>query len=166
MSVCLPVRLELVSTITQQGFHLETLFSHRMCIRRPSRGLYKMGSIDLDLQGHFGLKLTDFRNFDGFYAITRQGFDRESPFSHRMWILGPFITLSKMGSIDLDLQGNFLSNVYIVISQERIDRLTSDENHLDRWVTEKNWMLKIGPIEKSIIVMLLICMVYWLRAEG
>ena len=56
-------KFELVCAITQQGFHLETLFPHRMCIRRPSRGLYKMGSIDFDLQGHFGLKLTDFCKF-------------------------------------------------------------------------------------------------------
>ena len=93
--------------ITRQGFDRESPFSHRMCILGPLRSLLKMGSIDLDLQGHFGLKLTDFRNFDGFYAITRQGFDRESPFSHRMCILGSFRTLSKMGSIDLDLQGHF-----------------------------------------------------------
>ena len=73
----------------------------------PLRTLLKMGSIDLDLQGHFGLKLTDFRKFELVCAITRQGFDLESPFSHRMCILGPFRTLLKMGSIDLDLQGHF-----------------------------------------------------------
>jgi hypothetical protein len=78
-----------------------------MCILGPLRSLLKMGSIDLDLRGHFGLKLTDFRNFDGFYAITRQGFDRESPFLHRMCILGPLRSLLKMGSCDLDLQGHF-----------------------------------------------------------
>ena len=66
-----------------------------------------MGSIDLDLQGHFGLKLTDFRKFELVCAITHQGFDLESSFSHRMCILGPFRTLLKMGSIDLDLQGHF-----------------------------------------------------------
>ena len=63
----------------------------------------KMGSIDLNLQGQFGLKLTDFLKFENVNAITRQGFDRESPFSHRMCILGPFRTLLKMGLIDLDL---------------------------------------------------------------
>ena len=62
-----------------------------------------MGVIDHDRQGHFGLKLANFRKFEPVLAKTRQGFDRESPFSH----LGPFRTLLKMGSIDLDLQGNF-----------------------------------------------------------
>ena len=71
------------------------------------RTLLEMGSIDLDLQGHFGLKLTDFRKFERVHAVTRQGFDPESPFSHRMCVLGPFRTLSKMGSIDRDLQGHF-----------------------------------------------------------
>ena len=33
---------------------------------------------------------------------------------------------------------SFTSNVYIDISQERVDRLTSGENYFDRWVTEKN----------------------------
>ena len=66
-----------------------------------------MGSIDLDLQGHFGLKLTDFCQFELVCAITRQGSDLETPYSHGMCILGPFITLLKMGSIDLDLQGHF-----------------------------------------------------------
>ena len=66
-----------------------------------------MGSIDLDLQGHFGLKLTDFRKCERVHAITRQGFDRESPFPHIMCILGPFRTLLQMGSIGLDLLGHF-----------------------------------------------------------
>ena len=100
-------KFERVHAITRQGFDRESPFSHRMCILGPLRTLLKMGSIDLDLQGHFGLKLTDFRKFERVHAITRQGFDRESPFSHRMCILGPFRTLSKMGSIDLDLQGHF-----------------------------------------------------------
>ena len=100
-------KFELVCAITRQGFDLESPFLHRMCILGPFRTLLKMGSIDLDLQGHFGLKLTDFRKFELVCAITRQGFDLESPFLHRMCILGPFRTLLKMGSIDLDLQGHF-----------------------------------------------------------
>ena len=36
--------------------------------------------------------------------ITRQGFELESPNSHIMCILGPFQTLLKVGSIDLDIQ--------------------------------------------------------------
>ena len=96
-----------VQAITRQGFDPESPFSHRMCILGPSRLLLKMGSIDLDLQGHFGLKLTYFCKFDCVHAVTHQGFDQESPFLHRMCILGPFRTLLKMGSIDLDLQGHF-----------------------------------------------------------
>ena len=67
----------------------------------------KMGSIDLDLQGNFGLKLIDFRKFELVSMITRQGFDLESLFLHRMCILGPFRTLLKIGLIHLDLQGPF-----------------------------------------------------------
>ena len=66
-----------------------------------------MGLIDLDLQGHFGLKLVNFRKFELVCAITRQGFELESPFLHIMCILGPFSALLKMGLIDLDLQGHF-----------------------------------------------------------
>ena len=91
-------KFDRVHAITRQGFDRESPFSHRMCILIPLRTLLEMGSIDLDLQGHLGLKLTDFRKFERVLAITRQGFDRESPFSHRMCILGPFRTLSKMGS--------------------------------------------------------------------
>ena len=72
-----------------------------------SKAAFENGVIDLDLQGHFGLKLTHFRKFELVYAITSQGLELESPFSHRMCILGPFRTLLKMGSIDLDLQGHF-----------------------------------------------------------
>ena len=100
-------KFELVRAITRQGFELESPFLHRMCILGPFSTLLKMGSIDLDLQGHFGLKLIDFRKFELVRAITRQGFELESPFLHRMCILGPFRTLLKMGSIDLDLQGHF-----------------------------------------------------------
>ena len=66
-----------------------------------------MGPIDHDLQGHLGLKLTDFRKFELVCAITQQGFDLETPFLHRMCILGPIRILFKMGSIDFDLQGHF-----------------------------------------------------------
>ena len=66
-----------------------------------------MGSIELDLQGHFGLELTNFRKIEHVHAITRQGFELESPNSHRMCILGPSGTLLEMGWIDLDLQGHF-----------------------------------------------------------
>ena len=107
-SVCLSVRRSmLVRTITRQGFDLATPSLHRVCILGPSSALLKMGLIDLDLQGNFGLKRVNFRKFELVCAITRQGFDLKSPFLHRMCILGPFRTLLKMGSIDLDLQGHF-----------------------------------------------------------
>ena len=71
-----------------------------------------MGSIDLNLQGHFGLKLIDFRKFELASAITRQGFNR-------MCILGPSRTLLKIGSIDVDFQGHFgLSAIGYEISAE------------------------------------------------
>ena len=60
----------LVRTITRQGFKLESPNSHIMCILGPYRTLLKMGSIDLDLQGHFGLRLTDFRKFELVCAIN------------------------------------------------------------------------------------------------
>ena len=64
-----------------------------MCILGASRTLLKMGSIDHDLQGNFGLKLTDFRKCELVCAITREGFDLETPYLHGMCILGPFRTL-------------------------------------------------------------------------
>ena len=89
-------KFERVHSITRQGFDRESPFSHRMCILIPLRTLLEMGSIDLDLQRHYGLKLTDFRKFEHVHAITRQGFDRESSFSHRMCVLGPLRTLLKI----------------------------------------------------------------------
>ena len=89
-SVCRPSVEILVCAITQQGFDLESPSSHRMCIWGPFSALLKMGSIDLDLQGHFGLKRVNFHKFELVCAITQQGFDLESPSSHRMCILGPF----------------------------------------------------------------------------
>ena len=64
--------------------------------------------------------------------ITQQGLELDLQIRTECVSWDPSEPLSKMGSIDLDLQGHFSSNVYIVISQERVDRLTSDENHLDR----------------------------------
>ena len=64
-SVCLSVRrTKLVHAITRQGFDRESPFSHRMCILGLLITLLEMGLIDLDLQGHFGLKLTGFRKFE------------------------------------------------------------------------------------------------------
>ena len=79
-----------------------------------------------------GLKRINFSKFGLFRTITRQGFDLESLLLHRMCIFGPFRTPLKMGSTNIDLQGNFcqmfnninkyfLSNIYIAISQDRVD---------------------------------------------
>ena len=46
-----------------------------------------MGVIDHDLQGHFGLKLTNFRKFEPGRTITHQACKLESPFL-LMCILG------------------------------------------------------------------------------
>ena len=127
--------MELVCTITRQGFELESPNSHRMCILGPYRMLLKMGLIDLDLQGHFGLKLTNFCKFELGRTITHQGFKLESPYSLIMCILGP--SIEKRVNWPWPSR-SFTSNVYITISQEQVDRLTSDENYFDRWVTEKN----------------------------
>ena len=97
----------LVYAITHQGVDLETPYSHGVCILGPFRTLLKMGSIDLDRQGHFGLKFTDICKFELVCAIIRQGFDLERSFLHRMCILVSFKDLLKMGSIDLDLQSHF-----------------------------------------------------------
>ena len=78
-----------------------------MCILGPFSALLKMGLIDLDLQGHFGLKRVHFHNFELVCTITQQGFDLDTSSSHRMCILGSFSALLKMGLIDLDLQGHF-----------------------------------------------------------
>ena len=77
-------RSMLVCAITRQGFDLEAPFSHRMCILGPFSTLLKMGSIDLDLQGNFGLKLTNLCKSELVCTIIRQGFNLESSFSHRM----------------------------------------------------------------------------------
>ena len=97
----------LVCAITDKDSELESPFSHRMCILGPFSALLKMGLIDLDLQGHFGLKRVNFRKFELVCAITRQWFELESPFSHKMCILGPFNALLNMVLVDLDLQGHF-----------------------------------------------------------
>ena len=52
--------------------------------------LLKMDVIDLDLQGHFGLKLINFHKFELGHTITRQGFKLESPYLLIICILGPY----------------------------------------------------------------------------
>ena len=101
-------RFELVRALTHQGFKLESPFLYRMWILWSSSALLKMGRIDLDLQGHIGLRRGNFGKFELviFPAITRQGFKLESPFLHRMCILEPYGGLLKMGLIDHDRQGH------------------------------------------------------------
>ena len=47
------------------------------------------------------------------------------PFRALLCILGPYINSM-----------SFTSNISIITSQERVDRLTQDENYFDRWVIE------------------------------
>ena len=146
--------MELVRTITRQGFELESPNSHRMCILGPFRTLLKMGSIDLDLQGHFGLKLTNFCKFELGRTITHPGFELESPYWLRMCILGPSI---EKGVNWPWPSRSFTSNVYITISQERVDRLTSDENFWSMGYREDDhWVIDLE------LVLLLIYLRYWL----
>ena len=65
-------KMELVCMITRQGFTLESPNSHRMCILGPFRMLLRVGLIDHDLQGHFGLKLTNFHKFEPGLTIIHQ----------------------------------------------------------------------------------------------
>ena len=89
------------------------------------RSLLKMGSIDLDIQGHFGLKLIDFIcKLELVREIIRQGFELGSPFLHRMCILGPFRALLKNGSIDFDLSGNFGLKLINFCKIELVCRIT------------------------------------------
>ena len=76
-----------------------------MCILGPSRSLLKMVSIDLDLQGHLGLKRPKLAKNGLVTAITRHTFKLGSPNLHQMCILGSSRSLLKMVLIDLDLQG-------------------------------------------------------------
>ena len=77
---------------------------NQMCILGPSRSLLKMVSIDLDLQGHLGLKRPKSAQNGLVTVITRHAFDLGSPNLHQMCILGPSRRLLKMVLIDLDLQ--------------------------------------------------------------
>ena len=71
--------------------------------------------------------------FEPGLTVTHQECKLESPYWLIMlYILGPLL---KKRSIDLDLQGHLQIYVKCLeplsISQERIDRLTSDENFFD-----------------------------------
>ena len=79
---------------------------HQMCILGPSRTLLKMVLIDLDLQGHLGLKRSKSAKNRLVRTITHHVFKLGSPNLHKMCILGPSRTLLKMVLIDLDLQGH------------------------------------------------------------
>ena len=96
----------LVTAITRHAFKLESPNLHQMCILGPSRSLLNMVLIDLDLQGHLGLKLPKLAQNGLVTAITRHAFMVESPNLHQMCILGPSRTVLKMVMIDLDLQGH------------------------------------------------------------
>ena len=67
----------------------------------------KMVLIDLDLQGHLGLKRPKSAKNELVHVITHHAFGLGSPNLHQWCILGPPRTLLKMVLIDLDLQGHF-----------------------------------------------------------
>ena len=54
----------LVRTTTHHAFELGSTNLHQSCILGSSRTLLKMVLIDLDLQGHFGVKLNILLNVD------------------------------------------------------------------------------------------------------
>ena len=108
-SVCPSVRLCVeifVRAITCLVFELGSPNLQRMCILGPFRTLLKTVLIDLDLQGHLGLKRSKSAKNGFVRAITRHVFELGSPNLHQMCILGPFRTLLKMVLIDLYLQGH------------------------------------------------------------
>ena len=58
-----------------------------MCILGPFSVPLKMGLIDLYLQGHFGLKLINFRKFELVCAINLHRVELESPFfAHNVYL--------------------------------------------------------------------------------
>ena len=82
LSVCPSVRLSvrnaLVYAITRHRFQLGSPNWHQLCILGKVRLLSKMGVIDVDLQGHFGLKLINFHKFEPGHTITHQECKLES----------------------------------------------------------------------------------------
>ena len=58
-----------------------------------------MAMIDLDPQGHFGLKLTNCSKIWLVLIITHQVFNPETPYSHKTCILELFQMLLKMETI-------------------------------------------------------------------
>ena len=107
-SVHLSVRkLYLVRTITRHKFELELPNLHQTCIMGYSRLLWKIGVIDLDLQGHFGHFDSEFYEIWIVRMITHHRFGLESRNLHQTCILGYSQLVLKIEVIDLDLQGHF-----------------------------------------------------------
>ena len=95
--------LYIVPTITVHSFGLESPNLQSTCILGYSQLVLKMEVIDRDLQGHFDSK---FCEIQFVYAITRNGFELESPKMHQMCILGFPQLVMKMGVIYLDFKGH------------------------------------------------------------
>ena len=96
----------LVRVITHHALDLGSQNLHQMCITEPSRSLLKMVLIDLDLQGHLGLKRPKSAQNGLVTAITHHVYKLGSPNLRQTCILGPSRTLLKMVLIALDLQGH------------------------------------------------------------
>ena len=118
----------------RQGFKLKSPFMNRMCILGPFRMLSKMGLIDHDFQGHFGLKRVDCLKFELVCTIVQACFELESPFLHIMCIWNLLEPHWKWSRLTLNFEVIFVKCVN-AICQEWINRSISDENHLDRGVT-------------------------------
>ena len=72
-------KFERVRKINHQRFEIELPFYHILCILGPPKTLSKLSLIELDLQGHFGLKRVNFRKFWIVCVIIRQGFELKKP---------------------------------------------------------------------------------------
>ena len=97
LSVRLSVRRQLlVSAITRRVFKLGLPNLHQMCILGPSRTLLKMVLIDLDLQGHLGVKRPKLAQNGLVRTITLHAYELGSPNLHQICILGPSRTLWEM----------------------------------------------------------------------
>ena len=82
----------LVRAKTRKALNLESSYLHKMCIFGPFSAPGNIKLIDLDLQGHFGLKKVNFREIELVRAKTRKVLNLESSYLHKMGILDPFST--------------------------------------------------------------------------
>ena len=90
------------------------------CILGSSQMVLYMAVFDLDLQGHFGLKLSKSAQKELVRTITLHAFELGSPDLHQICILGLSRTLLKMALIERDIQGH-LGAITVEIVQNWLD---------------------------------------------